>query len=165
MSGGMSQDRELALAVVRHLIVGGTIGGVRFGVCPQLLIHDTPPLLRGQVYINLQARWSLFPSFPASEPESEECMPELAMEDQLVQISRLRDLPIRRVDFGVAAAHLLLTLEGGSVFFLWGKHEQYETWQVGVAFGEPGETWEVVACPGGRLAVWAPSAFRVPDAG
>jgi hypothetical protein len=35
-----------------------------------------------------------------------------------------------------------------------GRHEQYETWQFGVAFA-PNMGTLVVACPGNEVAVWA----------
>ena len=162
---GMSSGTDRALAIARHLLLGGTVGGVRFGALPQLLIHDTRPEVRGQVYINLQSRWALFRSRPTNEPATEEDLPELHAEEEVLQILHLSNHRIERVDFGATAPHLILSLERGLVLFVWGGNERYETWQVGVAFGEPGTRWEVICLPGNGLAAWASEGFRVPDAG
>jgi WD40 repeat protein len=42
---------------------------------------------------------------------------------------------------------------------------RYESWQVGVAWGDPAERWLVVAIPGGDVAIWSPPSFKLRGAG
>src|ERR1700733_6134963 len=106
----MTPDKELALGVLRHLMQGATIGGVRFGAIPQLLIDNSPPEVRGQVYVNLESRWASLPELPRSEPQREEELPDFEMEEATRQLCFVREQVIERVDLGADSPHLVLTL-------------------------------------------------------
>jgi hypothetical protein len=80
-------------------------------------------------------------------------------DEQLRILCSLRGQMITGVDLGETDPHLLLTLEDGRVFFLCGSSDQYESWQCGIAWGDPHAPWLVVATPGGDLAFWAPNGF------
>jgi hypothetical protein len=110
------------------------------------------------VYLNLGSGWQVFPQRPATFPIGEESVPELEEPEALRQFCELREAEIVGVELAVDAPDLILTLADGRVFFLNGRHELYEMWQLGVAFA-PGPRFLVVACPGSNVAVWSPAEF------
>ena len=157
-----SDDKAFTEAVIQRLCVGAQVDGIRFGPIPQLLITDYASgkaPVPGQVYINLESTWQVFPTYPASFPEGEDAVPDYEDEKALHILCGLREAEIVGATLADDAPDLILTLADGRVFFLNGQHEQYEPWQLGVAFGRPEETWSVVACPGNEVAVWAPDSF------
>ena len=150
------RDKPLAERAVQRLCVGAQIEGLRFGVIPQLLISDPPdkPPIRGQVYLNLASTWRVYPTRPTAFPKSELEIEELEDNEALRQLCDLRDTVITCAEMGEDAPDLILTFDDRRVFFLNGRHEQYETWQLGVAFSREIGT-VVVACPGNEVAVWS----------
>lgn len=148
---------------MRRLCLGAQIDGIRFGPILQILITDhgsgkTP--VRGQVYFNLGSTWTVFDSAPTSFPEYEEDLPELPVEEQLQTLCGLRERVITEIRLDAERPHLILSLNDGRILFVNGHHEQYECWQVGVAWSDPKEFYLVVALPGeGGVAVWAPENF------
>jgi hypothetical protein len=149
-------DRVRGEEVLRRLCVGAQVDGIRFGPVPQLLITDhaskkTP--VRGQIYLNLASRWSIFPSRPEILPLGEESLDEPEETEALRQLCEMREAVIVQAELGADAPDLLLTFEDGRVFFLNGRHEQYETWQFGIAFRSDAGAL-VGACPGNEVAVW-----------
>ena len=154
--------REVAEAVLRRLCQGGSVNGIRFGGILEMLVQDSfhplPPL-RGQVYINLASRWTLFESRPSQFPEHENELPELTVEQELHLLCTIRERTIERVELGHAKPHLILTLDTGAIFFLCGNNDSYESWDVGVAMGDRSEQWHVIALPGGEVGIWAPKPF------
>ncbi len=148
-------DRSTAEAVLAHLCVGAQVDGIRFGPVPQLLItdHQTNKLpVRGQVYLNLASSWHIFPSRPEVLPRGEHL--EDADEAELYRrLCELREAVISTVELSPDAPDLLFTFADGRVFFLNGRHEQYETWQFGIAYS-PTAGVLVAACPGNEVAVW-----------
>jgi hypothetical protein len=80
-------------------------------------------------------------------------------DEELRRLCELREVEIRDVELGDDAPDLILTFADGRTFFLNGRHDQYEMWQLGVAFA-PDARFLVVACPGGSIAVWAPPGFE-----
>src|SRR5262245_56854557 len=135
-------DHELGEAVLRQLCEGAVIGGIRFGAIPQLLIdHRRPrPPVRGQVYVNLGSRWTIFESRRSVLPATEDQLPDRRSEEECRLLYEIRERTIVRAELGCHMPHLILTLNDGVVFFLSGSDAQYESWQAGVAFGDsPGE--------------------------
>jgi hypothetical protein len=154
-------DKSLAEAVLRRLCVGARVDGIRFGVIPQLLITDPgsgKPPIQGQVYLNLGSNWQVFPERPLSFPVGEGAVPELEEAEELRQLCELREAEIVAAELAVDAPDLILTFADGRVFFLSGRHDDYEMWELGVAFA-PGPRFLVVACPGSDVAVWSPPGF------
>jgi hypothetical protein len=151
-------EKSLAEAVLRRLCVGARIDGIRFGAIPQLLVTDhdggQPPML-GQVYLNLGSTWTVFPERPPSFPVGEEALPDREEGEALRELCELRGAVIRDVELQHDAPDLALTFDDGRVFFMNGRHDHYEPWELGVAFA-PGERFLVVACPGNGIAIWAP---------
>ncbi len=154
------KDKYLAEAVLRHLLLGARMDGIKFGPKLQLLIQKSDKvLLRGQIHLNLESLWALFSAVSENHSTQEEDIPALSIEEELKILCRLREQVIVDVQLGDLHPHLILTLASGDVFFLNGKHDLYECWQVGVSMGRPDECWRVVSCPGGDIAIWAPPKF------
>jgi len=156
-----SDDRQLAQAVLTRLFRGGQIGGIRFGPILQVLIdrRDPEEPLQGQVYLNLESTWVVFERPPLVWPTCEEDIPEPSMEERLRVLCSLRDATISEVALGTEQPHLTLKFEGGRLLFINGKDDHYESWEVGTSHGDPAKPWLVVACPGGKVSVWAPKDF------
>ena len=161
------RDRPLAERALQRLSVGAQIDGIRFGPVLQLLITDhasDKPPIRGQVYLNLASTWRIYPNRPEAFPRGESEIGELEADEAFRQLCALREAVIAHAELGVDAPDLLLTFEDGRVFFLNGRHEQYEPWQLGVAYSREIGT-VVVACPGNEVAVWRlPDSLAVPPA-
>jgi hypothetical protein len=66
-----AEDKRLAEAVLRHLLLGADADGIRFGPVLQLLVTDhrsaNPPRVRlkGQTDISLVSGWVVFPGWPS----------------------------------------------------------------------------------------------------
>jgi hypothetical protein len=101
----------------------------------------------------------VFDAEPDSLPDSEAELPSREAEEETRAICSMREHHIKKVCVGSSAPHLMLTLEDRRFFSLNGWSVGYETWDIGVAFGNPGETLLVVATPGDELVVWAPDSF------
>ena len=158
------QDKRIAEAVLDRLCKGAQIGGIRFGPVLQILIGDSDyegEPLRGQVHLNLGSSWKVFETRPTSFPNGEDELPEAPQDEQIQTIVSIRERVINKVELGETEPHLILTLDDGKVVFVNGKHDQYECWQIGVAFSGAEESWLVVACPGGGIAVWTPETFVI----
>ena len=156
-----TRDKQLAEAVLRRLCKEAHIDGIRFGPILQILIShvnrvgDDP--INGQVYLNLGSSWKVFDSRPASLPNGEEELPQATAEEQIQAICDLRECAIINAEICEKEPHLILTLEDGRVLFVNGKHDLYECWDMGVAFSV--DKWQVIACPGDDVAIWAPKSF------
>ena len=157
------EDKMRAEAVLRRLCLGAQIDGIRFGPVLQILISDHgsgKPHIPGQVYLNLGSAWVVFDSAPSSFPDQEEDLPEIPTEEQIRLLCALRERVITEIRLGEEEPHLIIHLDDGRILFVNGRHEQYETWQLGVAFGNPRECYMVVALPGGGgVCVWSPENF------
>jgi hypothetical protein len=155
------RDKQFAEAVIRYLCEGGRIDGIRFGPILQILISNGPSsvAVKGQIYLNLAARWLLSSGMPASMPREEDGFPQLEPDQEIAAICAIREQTIRAVTLGSTAPHLFLSLESGQVLCLNGHDDRYEMWQLGVALGDRDETWLIVAGPRDDLVVWAPAHF------
>lgn len=156
------KDKKIAEAVLVHLCQGAQIDGIRFGPVLQILITDhssTKAYIPGQIFLNLGSSWAVFQTLPNPLPDHEDDLPDAPVEQQLQTICGIRELMITDIQLGETYPHLLLGLEDGRILFVNGRHEMYECWQLGVAMGNPQESWLVVATPSGGVAVWAPDSF------
>jgi len=152
-----ARDKPVAEELLRRLCIGALVGGIRFGPVPQLLITNqssNKPPVRGQVYLNLESSWRIYPARPAALPRGETEIEEPDEAEALRQLCELRETVIANVELGTDAPDLLVTFADGRVFFLNGRHEQYESWQFGIAFA-PNVGALIVACPGNQIAVWS----------
>jgi len=147
--------KDLAQKALEQLLLNESVDGIRFGPVPQILFTsqaEGKPPVKGQTYINLAARWSLYPARPEVLPQQEDDVPELPDDQQLRAICGLREAVIQKVELGNDAPHLILTFEDGRLMFINGRDDKYESWQAGIAFEPVGLT--VIACPGGEIALF-----------
>jgi len=84
--------KELAEAVIKHLLLGAEVRGLRFGPQPDILFAgsaaDKPTYL--QPYLKLASRWTVFSSLPQNLPDDESQLPEMSPEEELELIWHLR---------------------------------------------------------------------------
>ncbi|MFJ7737688.1 hypothetical protein ACIQ2D_15345 [Lysinibacillus sp. NPDC097287] len=149
-------ERDAALRTLRFLCEGTRLEGLTFYGLRLLLSEsdNNSKRIDGQIYINIESPICLFKSMPKNIPVFNE-LPKMESIESLKIICELRLKQIVDVSLSIESPHLFLTFETGEVLFIWGQHDQYESWQVGVsdtAIGD--EHWEVVACPNDSLAIW-----------
>lgn len=157
-----NDEKNLGDLILQRLCRNAQISGIRFGRILQILFaseHSQKFPIKGQVYLNLSSRWKVFDSRPLRFPELEEDLPEMTNEEQIQAICSIREQTVKKVELGIDSPHLILTLEDKKVFFINGKDVNYESWDVGVAFGDIEQSWQVIACPNGELAIWTPPDF------
>jgi hypothetical protein len=150
------QDRVLAESVLKRLMVGSYINGMRF-FTPQILMEG-PSDIGGESFINLTSDWAVFEKRPDDLPNS---VSEISDEDQLSEIIKIRGEKIIGVEILKPWPHLVISFKSGKILFLNGKDHQYEPWTAGLNHLGIEDQWLVVACPGGGLAVWAPKNFEL----
>ncbi|MFD1177846.1 hypothetical protein ACFQ3W_16270 [Paenibacillus puldeungensis] len=149
--------------VIKFLCVGGQIDGLRFGSVPQVLISNSEQNvleLKGQIYINLASRWSIFKSMPFEFPKNEEDIEDIKEYEELLMILEFRNKLIVNATVSIEASGLILEFSDGSVFYMHGYNEQYESWDIGVAFNPRCEHWQVISMPGGEIVGIIPDKYR-----
>jgi len=151
-------QKELAESVLSPLLVGASVNGLRFGV-PQL-IFEAGPSLPSEPYVNLASAWTVYPARPDSFPENESDLPEITQEEEIRAAVSLRHKVVSSVEILEPWPHLVLTFTDHSVLYLNGKNDQYEPWTAGLTYPAPGKEIEVIACPGGELALLLPQDGR-----
>jgi hypothetical protein len=156
-----SEDKQLAEQVLNHLCQNGQVSGIRFGPILQLLIsiEDSKKNLRGQIYLNLASKWTVFESLPARLPQSENDFAETTVEEDLHHLCKLREAEISKVDLENNSPHLLIHFIDGRILFVNGHSNGYESWDLGLGFRRAKETWLVVATPNDDVTVFAPEEF------
>jgi hypothetical protein len=148
--------------VIKFLFVGGRIDGVRFGPVPQLLITNSDQNileLRGQIYLNLASRWCVFNRKPSNFPKNEGDIPKVNELEELLMIIELRNKTIINGTIFKETSGLILEFADGSIFYMHGTNEKYESWDAGVAFNAMDEHWQVISMPGGELAGMIPNKY------
>ncbi|HEY8561203.1 MAG TPA: hypothetical protein VIL74_12580 [Pyrinomonadaceae bacterium] len=156
------KEKNLAKAILKRLFEGSRIEGIRFGPILQLLVTDrdsqeTP--IYGQIYLNLVSSWMIIDSLPLSPPNSEDDFPAYSEDEQIQLLCSLKNLEIVKIELGNKHPHLIFTFENGKIFTLNGIDYAYECWQAGVAFNKK-ESCQIIACPGGELAIWDARTFQ-----
>ncbi|WP_226670731.1 hypothetical protein [Metabacillus litoralis] len=150
------KDKKDALNILNFLCKGATIEGVNF-YGPKLLLSETKTnseRVHGQVYLNIESEFCLYQTMPKYTPHHNE-LPKLDLVESAKLLCELSLKEIIKVSLHDDCPHLFLTFDSGEVLFIWGHHQEYESWQVGSTHDElDDETWLVVACPGNELAVW-----------
>ena len=155
-------DKKLAEDVIKYLCLNGEINGVRFGPTLQILLwgHDEGEKgISGQVYLNVESKWCIYDILPDEFPVSETDVEEMDRMKELEILNELSLIEIVDVKLGDHIPHLIITFQNGKSLFVYGHDEQYESWQLGVAFQD--DTWLVVSCPGDEIAVWYPNSFNL----
>jgi hypothetical protein len=158
-----TEEKNLAIPILKRLFEGAQIEGIRFGPVLQLLIDQNSSqktTIKGQIYLNLASSWTIFNSIPTPLPNSEDDFPNYSEDEQIKILCSLRNLQITKVELGNKHPHLILTLENNRIFLINGIHYDYECWQAGIAFNQ-NEFCQIIACPGGELAIWKPRTFSI----
>ncbi len=150
-------ERTAGLQTLQFLCKGTRLEGLNFYGLRLLLSEseNNSNRIDGQIYINIESPIGLFELMPKKIP----LLNELSEQDPIESLKLLCELRLKQivdVSLGVESPHLFLTFDSGEVLFIWGRNEQYESWQVGVMDSEEGEHWEIVACPNDSLAIWGP---------
>ncbi len=153
------EDKVSAERLLKYICIGATVEGLSF-YGPKLLLTESETnsdrLRDGQIYITIESGFALLRSKSDSLPSFDD-LSKLNATDACKILCELRLKKIIEVSIHEEIPHLLLTFETGEVLFISGHHEMYESWQVGVYFDEvQANHWEIVACPGGELAIWGP---------
>lgn len=155
------EEKNLAKSILKRLFEGSKVEGIRFGPILQVLFAERDSQqtsIYGQIYLNLVSSWMILDSLPRSLPNSEDEFPIYSEEIQIEILCSIRNVQIVEVELGTKYPHLIFTFENGKVFILNGIDYSYECWHAGVAFN-PNESCQVIACPGGELAIWDAETF------
>lgn len=154
------KEKKLAKSILKRLFEGSKIEGIRFGPILQLLFaqSSSQSQIYGQIYLNLVSSWMILDEIPSLFPNSESDFPTQSEEKQIYLLCSLRNLEIVKVELGNKQPHLIFTFENSKIFLLNGIDFNYECWQAGIAFN-PKETCQIIACPGGELAIWDAKTF------
>ncbi len=145
-------DRKFAESVMNRLMKGSSVNGLRF-FTPQLLL-DGPKDIAQEAYINLSSEWDIFDSLPEKFPV--ECE-DLTQEQEEIKLHQLRGEEVKEIKILSPHPHLVVHFESGKFLYMNGEGQVYEPWQAGLtSHGENSDTWLIVACPGGGMAVWCP---------
>ena len=147
--------------VHKFLLIGGRVEGIRFGAAPQLLIANSEHNvleLRGQIYINLSSRWCLYAGKPIEFPKFEEEIPELNELEELLIIIELRNKIISNAFILEETSGLVLEFDDGSIFYMHGNNDQFESWDVGVSLID--EHWKVISMPEGEIVGMIPNKYK-----
>jgi len=145
-------DRKFAEAVLNRLMKGSSVNGLRF-FTPQLLL-DGPDDIRQEAYINLSSEWDIFDEIPDEHNLNFE---ELTQEQEEFKLHRLRGEEVDRIQILSPWPHLVVHFKSGKLLYMNGEDHDYEPWQAGLTnHGKDSDTWLVVACPSGGMAVWCP---------
>ncbi len=153
------EDKVSAERLLKYICIGATVEGLSF-YGPKLLLTESETnsdrLRDGQIYITIESGFALLRSKSDLLPSFDD-LSKLHATDACKILCELRLKKIIEVSIHEEIPHLLLTFETGEVLFISGHHEMYESWQAGVYFDEvQANHWEIVACPGGELAIWGP---------
>ena len=149
-----SDDRRLAEAVLRHLLVGRCAEGVRFGEGLDLLF--TPTTEWGQPYLALASRWTVLPTRPQTFPDGLDGLPAVSEEGQLQVIYTHRWKQVSDVELGDPAPHVIITFDSGEVLFHYGGADG--AWEVLVTNDEHSGDW-MVSHDVGSLEVHATAPY------
>lgn len=153
-----NEERLVAEETLHHLFVGSSVDGIQFGLSPATtkiyFTHYDRNSDEDFVYLNVESKWSIYPSTTGSFPDSELEMIDMNEEEEYWNLYKIRRQKVTQIRIGEMSPHLYITLESGLILFINGFHEKYECWQSGVLFDN---LWLVVACPGNGIATWTPT--------
>ncbi|MDQ0914613.1 hypothetical protein [Paenibacillus sp. V4I5] len=151
--------KEFAEKTLKFLCVGSQIEGIKF-YGTQILISESETnrsRIDGQIYLNIESRFKIFESYPEHIPNHEDELPYMDWIDGYKTLCELRLKRITDVKLGESIPHLFVYFHTGEVLFVFGHHNKYECWQLGVWNNSiKDEDWEVIAVPGNNIAIFTP---------
>jgi hypothetical protein len=151
--------KRIAEKALKFLCIGSVVEGINFYGLKILLSENNTNKDRidGQIFINIESRFTIYDSELEFFPTKEEELPELDWDESYQIICKLRLKEIVDIKLGMTSPHLLIYFESGEILFIFGHHSKYESWQVGTWYNTENDgNWEVIACPGDNLAIFAP---------
>lgn len=154
--------RTFAERALKHMFIGSQLDGVKFGVGKEsILIRFMHYTNRepDDLWLNIESRWTVFPSEVKEYPDSEDDIQELTEEEQYNLIFNMRRDRVVDVKVGDTSPHLQILFKSGRTLFVNGHHDKYECWQGGDGAGYAGEEWLIVAVPGDRIVTQTPDDF------
>lgn len=157
----MAEDWYGANKLLEYLCLRAEVNGIRFGAVKQMLLYeDGTKHFKGQLYINLASRWTVFESRPLSFPLNEEEVSDFETEvEEITKLCSLRHKTIVNAELGTESPHLILTFNDGQVFFMNGHNDKYESWDLGVAFTD--ESCQIIAMPGDDIVFFTPKSITL----
>jgi hypothetical protein len=154
-----NSHKELAEKTLKYLCIGSQIEGIKF-YGTQILISESETnrhRIDGQIYLNIENRFKIYKSYPENIPNHEDELPDMDWIDGYKILCELRLKRITNVQLGKFIPHLFIYFETGEVLFIFGHHDKYESWQLGVWNNSyKDEHWDVIAVPGNNIAVFTP---------
>jgi hypothetical protein len=156
------KQREFSEKALKHLFIGSQLDGVKFGVGPGSVLFRFMHFTTKQpddLWINIESKWTVFPSEINDYPNSEDDIQDLNEEEEYNLVLKLRRDKVVDIKLGKSVPHLIIIFQSGLTMFVNGHHNKYECWQAGDGFGYSGEEWLIVATPGDDITTWAPSEF------
>ncbi|WP_420910340.1 hypothetical protein [Neobacillus muris] len=158
------EKKQFAERALQHLFIGSQLDGLKFGIGPGAILirfmHYESSQQPDDLWINIESKWTLFPTEIIDYPNSEDEMDDLTEDEQLNLVFKLRRDKVVDVKLGKTVPHLIMVFQSGLTMFVNGHHEMYECWQVGDGAGYGGDQWLIVATPGDDIATWAPNDFQ-----
>lgn len=157
------EDKRQAESILHDLCLGKQVVGARWYASNFFIEIETVSLnprqaLNDDLLLTVESRWTVFPTRPDHFPEREEELPNLSLEQRVVALARLAGQEIVSVAMGDDHPHLILTFDSGSIFFLNGRHDSYECWNLSTVAAPDSHDWLIVAAPGSEVAVFAPKS-------
>ncbi|RSD26872.1 hypothetical protein [Mesobacillus subterraneus] len=146
-----NEDRLLAEKVLRQLFIGAKVDGLQLGT--NRIFFKRLDHADGQLYLNIESKWCLFPSPPEAYPKSEDEIESYSEREALRKIDDIRGQEAVNIELGADSPHLIITFTNGTTLFINGRDHEYECSQAGV---HPNDDWLIVALPGDDIAVWTP---------
>jgi hypothetical protein len=119
-------------------------------------MFDNPSTV-GEPYLNLASNWQVFGERPPQFPELGGTPSGETPEHELDRAIELRHKQVLAVEVLSPWPHLVMTFNDGTVLFLNGKDARHEPWTAGLAHAPAEQRVEVIACPGGELAIVLPT--------
>lgn len=150
--------KEIAEKALKFLCVGSQVEGIKF-YGTQLLFSESEinhDRINGQIYLNIEGRFSLFHTNEFFLPINLDELPELDWVEGYKLLCELRLKKVIDVKLGENIPHLIIYFETGEILFIDGHHDKFESWQLGVLNNLNNEVWDVIACPGDNIVTWVP---------
>ncbi|MBM6619153.1 hypothetical protein [Bacillus suaedaesalsae] len=155
-------DKHYAEKVLKYLFLGSQIDSIEFGLSSKttkiyFVNYTKLNHFAGKLYLNIESSWCIDnQSFPTEQLG----LLTLQLDIARKQIYENRSQKIVDISLGEVSPHLEFTLENGRTLYVYGYHDQYESWEAGV---QDAPDWLVVAIPGNDIAVWSTDAFDFED--
>ena len=154
------ESRLLAQSALQEILIGKQIVGMYFETANIYFatVKANGSIIPKNLYLHIENNWSLLQKDQAFHPEESHMFSDITRQE-LAHIAV--DLgPYKVVDVLLAKdiPNLAIYFENGAVLHISGFNASYESWEVTF------EKFDIVATPGGSLAVWVPDDFKGPAA-